>query len=542
MVGRRRPWAAKLDMYRKVPGDLLQGSQQGSFVSWIAIVTILVLFLKETIDFRTTRLTTDLVLDHRQRQRQRRQRPLGQQEDPSLAMEEMMRVTLNITMMDLKCDFIEIDAVSVLGNNQNVTKLVNKFPIDAHGVMNLYAHRNVRQQDVPDVALHDKLVFQSIEQLHESGQDAVSLDETTLQYALNENTLLFVDFFASWCSHCQLLAPTWEVFAKVMNDATNDVLEEAREDYSEEDLREAEALKVPVLIAKVDCVEHHGLCMENQISAYPTLRLFVEGKPFEYGDYRGHRTIMDLILFLKEAETILGREGVLSKEHINAAMSKHLSVTTEEKHWAEALERTRHHHHQGEWNPDLHPGCQLHGSILLNRVPGKFYIQAYSPHHELAPHMTNVSHEIHHLSFTPLMQSPKDHDATANVVPPNFESTTHPLDGNVYVTHELHQAYHHYVKLVTTNDQFYQLIQNSQLAQYEPNEVPEAKFIIDLSPIAVRYRKSSRHWYDYITSLFAIVGGTFTVVGFLEAGARHVASITQSKRMHPYQATSNGKH
>jgi len=44
-----------------------------------------------------------------------------------------------------------------------------------------------------------------------------------------------------------------------------------------------------------------------------------------------------------------------------------------------------------------------------------------------------------------------------------------------------------------------------------------AKFIFDLSPIAVNYKGNSRHWYDYITSIMAIVGGTFTVVGLIES-------------------------
>jgi hypothetical protein len=43
------------------------------------------------------------------------------------------------------------------------------------------------------------------------------------------------------------------------------------------------------------------------------------------------------------------------------------------------------------------------------------------------------------------------------------------------------------------------------------------KFIFDLSPIAVSYTSRSRRWYDYLTSVMAIIGGTFTVVGMLES-------------------------
>ena len=50
------------------------------------------------------------------------------------------------------------------------------------------------------------------------------------------------------------------------------------------------------------------------------------------------------------------------------------------------------------------------------------------------------------------------------------------------------------------------------------------QFIFDLSPIAVNYNSVSRHWYDYITSIMAIVGGTFTVVGLIESSLNSALS------------------
>merc|ERR1739841_290176 len=93
---------------------------------------------------------------------------------------------------------------------------------------------------------------------------------------------------------------------------------------------------------------------------------------------------------------------------------------------------------------------------------------------------------------------------------------------------ELHEAYHHYLKVITTRAdglklprrdlRAYQIIPNSQLAYYRTDMVPEAKFAYDLSPIAVTYRRESRRWYDYWTSIMAIVGGVFTVIGMIESG------------------------
>jgi len=47
-------------------------------------------------------------------------------------------------------------------------------------------------------------------------------------------------------------------------------------------------------------------------------------------------------------------------------------------------------------------------------------------------------------------------------------------------------------------------------------DVPEAKFAYDLSPMAVVVSSKGRRWYDFVTSVCAIVGGTFTVLGLVD--------------------------
>ena len=125
--------------------------------------------------------------------------------------------------------------------------------------------------------------------------------------ALEENTYVFVDFFANWCSHCRDLAPTWETLAEVMYEVAESRADAHFErhsspdhDYSEEDYEEAVKVQLPVLIAKVDCVDHHELCQNMQIRAYPTLKFFVDGE--EKGDYQGHRTVVEFTHFIAEME------------------------------------------------------------------------------------------------------------------------------------------------------------------------------------------------------------------------------------------------
>ena len=47
-------WMGSLDMYRKVPTDLMEGTRRGSYLSLIALTTMMTLFLLETRAFLRT--------------------------------------------------------------------------------------------------------------------------------------------------------------------------------------------------------------------------------------------------------------------------------------------------------------------------------------------------------------------------------------------------------------------------------------------------------------------------------------------------------
>jgi Endoplasmic reticulum vesicle transporter/Thioredoxin len=301
------------------------------------------------------------------------------------------------------------------------------------------------------------------------------------------------------------LAPTWEKFAEVMHDAAlTHIQKEHPEhvDYTDEEYEAALQVHLPVLIVKVDCVEYHDFCMAQEITGYPTLRLFVKGS--KESDYYGDRTILALTQFIKLAEERHKEEYERIMHVTDAILEQNFNISEDDRKWAAQLERDRHER-QSLWNPEQHPGCQLSGYLMMDRAPGHFYIQAQSQSHDLNPYKTNLSHTINHLSFgdekamkfvTGVIQREK-----GIVFPDNFHESLQPMDGNVYVTPELNEAYHHYIKLVATNLYSYQMVPSTQLAKYRTEAIPEAKFIIDLSPISVTYRATTRRWYDYVTSI-----------------------------------------
>ena len=56
----------------------------------------------------------------------------------------------------------------------------------------------------------------------------------------------------------------------------------------------------------------------------------------------------------------------------------------------------------------------------------------------------------------------------------------------------------------------------NQLVLYDVQNVPEMKFLWDMSPMSVNLvKETDKHWYDYITSLLAIIGGTYTTLGLI---------------------------
>jgi thiol-disulfide isomerase/thioredoxin len=213
--------------------------------------------------------------------------------------ETRLRMNFNVTLMDLKCEYAVVDVVSVLGTEQNVTAHVNKWDVSSGGVRQRYQGRNKQQADI----LHfDETVRATLEDLHEDGVDAVDLDSELLQMAIKRSEYVFVDFFASWCSHCQHLAPTWETLAEVMTIVAEGIVEEREHAYSDEEYKHAVTVELPVMIGKVDCVANDALCRQQGIMAYPTLRLFVDGERWKAGDYRGDRTVVAMADYLKEIE------------------------------------------------------------------------------------------------------------------------------------------------------------------------------------------------------------------------------------------------
>ncbi|XP_066993824.1 thioredoxin domain-containing protein 5 homolog [Anabrus simplex] len=86
----------------------------------------------------------------------------------------------------------------------------------------------------------------------------------------------FVMFYAPWCGHCSRLSPTWTQLAQKFIEDNRDIT-----------------------IAKVDCTIETALCSDQDVTGYPTLKLFKIGES-EGVKFRGTRDLPSLIAFVNE--------------------------------------------------------------------------------------------------------------------------------------------------------------------------------------------------------------------------------------------------
>jgi len=93
--------------------------------------------------------------------------------------------------------------------------------------------------------------------------NVVVLRESNFDRKLSEGTW-FVKFFAPWCGHCKSMAPTWD---QLSSDVSSFV------------------------VADVDATVEKDLAKRFQIKGFPTLKLFKDGKMYDYNGDRSYDSL-----------------------------------------------------------------------------------------------------------------------------------------------------------------------------------------------------------------------------------------------------------
>ena len=352
-----------------------------------------------------------------------------------------------------------------------------------HGQKKKFAGRNANVRPVQHEE-HSAETMQDLSDSSSGGQgSAVDLDPDGLvEFLKTYEEQAFIDFYAPWCIWCQRLTPTWEKFA-----------------------REIKSQDMNLGVGTVDCVANPQMCKDQRIMAFPTLRWYENGQAVS-PDYRGDRTVDALMEYVKKR----GKHMEKKKKEEQGIFDKHDS------------------NEFAEFEEEHHPGCLVAGHLMVNRVPGNFHMEAQSVNHAINSAMTNLTHRVNSLSFGSTDPA-SGHllqilDYFSNI-PEKFKHTN-PMKDKFYPTYEFHEAWHHHMKIVSThidylfnkrNTVLYQILENSQVVYYPEESIPEIKFRFDMSPMSVNLSKEERKWYEYVTSLCAIIGGTYTTLGLINA-------------------------
>lgn len=377
--------------------------------------------------------------------------------------------------------FAQTDVWDTLGTNQvNITKDVAKWHLDDKGQQQTFHGRNLEQKKVKHQHHEESLdeIVADIAEANGGELHSKDLSPNTVEAFYRHHPVAFVDYFAPWCIWCQRLMPTWEKFAQ-----------------------EVHTRKLKVGVGKVDCVLHAQLCMKERIMAFPTLRWVEHGRTV-LPEHQGDRTVAALVEYAtRRLASAEGGDGAADDDY---------------------------DYGEREFHQEYQPGCRVSGRLMVNRVPGNLHISASSPNHVLHADMTNLTHRVHELSFgTP--GGPKRqpdfikffHFFTDNT---RFsESWFNPMADKLYPSKLSHMAFHHHMKVVTSFMAFafinpvYHILEESQVLLYDDDEVPEIKFLWDMSPVSINMTEERKPWYEYLTSLLAIIGGTYTTLGLINA-------------------------
>ncbi|KAL3173678.1 hypothetical protein MRX96_041492 [Rhipicephalus microplus] len=158
-------------------------------------------------------------------------------------------------------------------------------------------------------------------------------------------------------------------------------------------------------------------------------------------------------------------------------------------------------------------GCRFEGKFFIHKVPGNFHVSTHAAAKQ--PDKIDMTHIIHDLTFGVKMTDEvrgsfnsldemdksganaiESHDYVMKIVPTVYEKSK----GERIESYQYTYAYKSYVSI-----------------SHSGRIMPAIWFRYDLTPITVKYTRRSIPLYSFLTSVCAIVGGTFTVAGIVDS-------------------------
>ncbi|EGR31815.1 hypothetical protein IMG5_101180 [Ichthyophthirius multifiliis] len=171
-------------------------------------------------------------------------------------------------------------------------------------------------------------------------------------------------------------------------------------------------------------------------------------------------------------------------------------------------------------------GCNISGTMLVNKVPGNFHISSHAYGHVLGQVLSNagkntidLSHKVKHLSFG-------DEFDLKNIKRQFSQGLLHPMDNKQKdkpqnILNGI--TYQYYINIVPTtyvdtgnkNYHVYQFTYNSN--EQINNHLPTVYYRYDLSPVTVKFSMQKESFLHFLVQICAIIGGIFTVASIVDS-------------------------
>ncbi len=171
-------------------------------------------------------------------------------------------------------------------------------------------------------------------------------------------------------------------------------------------------------------------------------------------------------------------------------------------------------------------GCQIYGNLHLSRTSGHFHVAPHTSIHKQGEEQQELTF-LDLLSFT-FAQFNITHTINSLSFGTNFPGYKSPLDGQERVVQDTHGMHQYYIKVVPTRYKSYGAESAIESNQYSVTEhlrhlapgsgrgLPGVYFYYEVSPVMAVFEETRGTFLRFLTSICAILGGLFTVMGILD--------------------------
>lgn len=161
-------------------------------------------------------------------------------------------------------------------------------------------------------------------------------------------------------------------------------------------------------------------------------------------------------------------------------------------------------------------GCRFESNFRINKVPGNFHVSTHAVGMN-QPQRVDFAHIIHEVTLGADLQNKSIEAAAFNPLGDKDHSTAKSDESHDYYLQIVPTVYKHLNGREDISYQYTYAYKHYSAFGHGGRSLPAIWFRYQISPITVRYQEKRAPFYTFITTICAIVGGTFTVAGIIDS-------------------------